>query len=335
MPLNTDAIYSSVGVINWSGVITAAANDYTCFSSLNQEVFGANATNGGYIQRLRFKALGTNTASVARIFINNGLSNQTVIGAAAQTTGVAGTAAGGTVGTVTLYCKTVAVGQGGDLSTVSTESAGVSVTGPTGHCTWTNATPITTFYQSGVRYYSGRASAQQSEYFFAPNSTVTAQMSGTTTMTVTAITTAPNTAIGPALNPGTVFASGPTAGDYIVSQLTSSEANGSMGRTGTYQMNIARTFGPGAAVTNKDIYVQLTPAYSMIVSVDGQYPNYNSVLIGEISLPATTISAIVATPDIDYMMNLALPPGYDVYVGLGTAVAAGWYVTSFGGSYAV
>lgn len=333
MAVSTDAIYSSAGVIGWSGVITAAANDYTCISSLNQEVFGSNAANGGYLQRLRFKALGTNVATVARIFMNNGMSNQSVIGASGTPTGVAGTAAGGTVGSVTLYCKTVAIGQGGDLGTVSAESTGVAVTGPTGHCTWTNATPVTTFYQSGVRYYSGRTSNQQSEYFFAPNSTVTAQMSGTTTMTVTAITTAPNRSIGPALTLGTVFASGPTAGDYIVNQLTSSEADGSMGRTGTYQMNIARTFGPGAAVTNKDIYVQLTPAYSMIASYDGQFPNYNSVLIGEISLPATTISAVVATPDIDYIMNMALPPGYDVYVGLGTAVAAGWYVSSYGGSY--
>lgn len=334
MPLSTDAIYSAAGVIQWSGIITAAANDYTCQSSLNQEVFGADSTYGGYCQRLRFKPIGTNVASVARIFINNGLSNQSVIGASGTPTGVAGTAAGGTVGSVTLYCKTLAVGQGGDLGTISAESSGVAVTGPTGHCTWTNVTPVTTFYQSGVRYYSGRVSAQQAEYFWAPNSTATASMSATTTMTVTAILTAPNTRIGPALTPGTVFAAGGlTAGDYIVQQLTSSEADGSMGRTGTYQMSTARTFGATTVTTNKDVYVQLTPAYSMVTSIDGQFPNYSSALIGEISLPATTISATAALPDIEYPLNLAVPPGYGIYVGLGTAVAAGWQIVAIGGTY--
>lgn len=273
-------------------------------------------------------------ASVARIFINNGRSNQSVIGAAGTPTGVAGTAAGGTIGSVTLYCKVVAVGEGGDLATVSAESTGVAVTGPTGHCTWTNNTPVTTFKQVGVRYYSGRTSAQQSEYFWAPASTATASMGGATTMTVTAILTAPNVKDGPALTPGTVFAAGGlTAGDYIVSQLTSSEADGSMGRTGTYQMSAVRTFGATTVTTNKDVYVQTTPAYSMVSSYDGQFPNYTSTLIGEISLPATTISATVALPDVEYPLGIALPPGYEVYVGLGTACAAGWSVTSFGGSY--
>ena len=40
-------------------------------------VFTADATNGGYIQRLRFKAGGTNVATVARIWINNGSTQTT------------------------------------------------------------------------------------------------------------------------------------------------------------------------------------------------------------------------------------------------------------------
>jgi len=59
----------------------------------------------------------------------------------------------------------------------------------------------------------------------------------------------------------------------------------------------------------------------------------NNTFYGEISLPATTASASAATIDIDYAMNLALPPGYCIYVGLGTAVSAGWVVTTVAGKY--
>lgn len=56
--------------------LTTAAADYTGAGANNALVFTASA-NGGYVQRLRFKAIGTNTASVARIFINNGSANTT------------------------------------------------------------------------------------------------------------------------------------------------------------------------------------------------------------------------------------------------------------------
>lgn len=59
----------------------------------------------------------------------------------------------------------------------------------------------------------------------------------------------------------------------------------------------------------------------------------NNTFYGEISLPATTASTTTATVDIDYTMNLGLPPGFRIYVGLGAAVAAGWTVTPIGGKY--
>ncbi len=34
--------------------------------------FAADATNGGYVQKIRFRSLGTNVATVARVWINNG-----------------------------------------------------------------------------------------------------------------------------------------------------------------------------------------------------------------------------------------------------------------------
>ncbi len=59
----------------------------------------------------------------------------------------------------------------------------------------------------------------------------------------------------------------------------------------------------------------------------------NNALVGQISLPATTASAAAATIEIDYPLNIALPAGYRVLVGLGTAVSAGWVATCIAGNY--
>ena len=81
MAANTNPIYSKAGdVSNNSGtgmnqLITAAANDYTGINANVSLVFTADATNGGFVQRLRFKAGGTNVATVARIYLNNGSVN--------------------------------------------------------------------------------------------------------------------------------------------------------------------------------------------------------------------------------------------------------------------
>jgi hypothetical protein len=59
----------------------------------------------------------------------------------------------------------------------------------------------------------------------------------------------------------------------------------------------------------------------------------NNDFYGEVSLPAITATATAATVDIDYPMNIAMPPGYRIYVGVGTTVASGWFVTSIAGAY--
>jgi hypothetical protein len=82
MAANTSPIFSVAGSVatdNSTGMhqgITAAANDYTGAGANNSLVFTA-ATDGSFIQRLRFKAKGTNVATVMRIFINNGSANTT------------------------------------------------------------------------------------------------------------------------------------------------------------------------------------------------------------------------------------------------------------------
>lgn len=82
MAANSDPIYSRIGNVSSDGTgtsssamaptLTTATGDYTGISANHKLVFTADATNGGFIQRIRFKAIGTNTASVARIYINNG-----------------------------------------------------------------------------------------------------------------------------------------------------------------------------------------------------------------------------------------------------------------------
>lgn len=59
----------------------------------------------------------------------------------------------------------------------------------------------------------------------------------------------------------------------------------------------------------------------------------NNVFYGEISLPATTLIATAATVEIDYPLNFALPAGFRIYFGLGTAVAAGWVASVIAGHY--
>lgn len=77
MPGNRDPIFSRVGdVSNNAGtgmnqLVLNAANDYTGIDADVSLIFTAG-TDGAYIQRIRFKAGGTNVATVARIYINNG-----------------------------------------------------------------------------------------------------------------------------------------------------------------------------------------------------------------------------------------------------------------------
>ena len=59
----------------------------------------------------------------------------------------------------------------------------------------------------------------------------------------------------------------------------------------------------------------------------------NNTLIAEIGLPATTVSEIAALIGVEYSLNLPVPATDRLHVTLGTAVAAGFAVTVFGGNY--
>jgi hypothetical protein len=74
---NTTPIFSKVGDIQWiNGIVTAnTTTDLTTGTSYL--VFTADATNGGYVQKIRFRSLGTNVATVVRVWINNGSTTGT------------------------------------------------------------------------------------------------------------------------------------------------------------------------------------------------------------------------------------------------------------------
>lgn len=77
MAANISPIFSKQGSIGINLDIASVVTDYDGTGANNVVVFTADATNGGFVQRIRFKATGTNAVSVARIYINNGSTNST------------------------------------------------------------------------------------------------------------------------------------------------------------------------------------------------------------------------------------------------------------------
>lgn len=77
MAANTAPIFSALGDIEWGTTAITTANTAKDGTGTVLNVFTADATNGGFVQRIRFRAAGTNIATVARVFINNGSTNAT------------------------------------------------------------------------------------------------------------------------------------------------------------------------------------------------------------------------------------------------------------------
>lgn len=251
--VNNSPIYSKVGDIQGGVTLTTASTDYTGQGILNRIVWQADPTNGGFLQRLRFKALGTNVATVARMYINEGTLNlASPLSAVSGTPTGTPSSSGGTLATGAYFAKIQAVDQWGGGTAMSTETASVSVTGPTGSIAW-----AWTAVTGAVKYriFVGPVTGGQVIYF----------ESTTNSFTQTTATIVPSSNTPLQGNPD----------DFLTQNL----------------------------------------------------------FIGEISLPATTQTSTAATVDVDYPLNIAMPPGYHIVVGLATTVAAGWVVTGFGGKY--
>lgn len=72
MPANIDPIYSRTADIQSGGGAVIGPNANTAQDGTGSNitaVYQADPTNGGYLQRLRFRAAGSPVATVARIFI--------------------------------------------------------------------------------------------------------------------------------------------------------------------------------------------------------------------------------------------------------------------------
>lgn len=74
MTANVQPVYSRIGDVQWSTIVTNGSTTKDGTSGTTTTIFTADATNGGFIQRVRFKSAGTNVVSVARLFVNNGSS---------------------------------------------------------------------------------------------------------------------------------------------------------------------------------------------------------------------------------------------------------------------
>ena len=76
MALNNNPIYSGVGQIEststYGFTYITASNTTLDATSINTYVSFSSSISGSFVQRIRFKASGTTSATTARVFINNG-----------------------------------------------------------------------------------------------------------------------------------------------------------------------------------------------------------------------------------------------------------------------
>lgn len=76
MPANTSPIFTLTPRASWGTAVITAANTAKDGTGTVTGVFTAGS-NGSFLQKIRFRPAGTNVATVARIFINNGSTNAT------------------------------------------------------------------------------------------------------------------------------------------------------------------------------------------------------------------------------------------------------------------
>jgi len=246
---NQNPIFSRVGDIQGGVTLQTAAADYTGQSNNNSTVFVADNTNGGFVQRLRFKATGTNIATVARIYINNGNAQHVSVCSAPGVPTIANTT-GGTLPVATYTARVQALDARGAPTAWSSNSALTAVAGGAANVSW-SAVANAAAYRVAIGLTGG-------------NEGVVLPQTNATFILVTSIDNTVNTAIC----------------DLGQAQLL-----------------------------------------------------LNNFFFGEVSLPATTGTATAATAEIEYPMNVALPPGYKVIVGLGTTVGNSWICSAIGGKY--
>lgn len=336
---NTAPVFTARGDIQWSAILTVAANDYNGTSIENRRVWEANPENGGFCPAIRFKALGTNVASLARIFINNGGQNTVELGTPAAPTATPGTASVVSGATCTISGTTLTTGVVTPTGNHQGYALGMVLAGGSVAL----STVITKMYPSydpnGVQYTGTGA-----------NTGGTYEVSVSQTLSSTTLT-----ATGMIYSTGMVakvIALDSVGGISAVGAEVASPVSGMTGSSNSIVWSWTHIAGAVryrivvATATGKEYHYYEQVANVTVGSAqtwtqtqmpgygeDDSSAYYNQILWGEIALPATTASATAPTPDVDYPINKIFPPGYEIYVGLATAVAAGWVVSGAGGAY--
>ena len=77
MAANNNPIFTAAPDVQWAAAALTAANTAKDGTGTVATVFTADATNGGKVKKLIARAIGTNVATVLRIFVNNGSTNAT------------------------------------------------------------------------------------------------------------------------------------------------------------------------------------------------------------------------------------------------------------------
>jgi hypothetical protein len=77
MPANTLPVFSRLADIQWNAAALTAANTAKDGTGTVATIFTADSTNGGFVQKISARPLGTNIATVLRVFVNNGSANTT------------------------------------------------------------------------------------------------------------------------------------------------------------------------------------------------------------------------------------------------------------------
>jgi hypothetical protein len=72
MAANTAPIFTLAPVVQWSPTTVSTSNATTDLTSGTSYLIFSASIDGGFVQRVRFRALGTNVATVGRLWINNG-----------------------------------------------------------------------------------------------------------------------------------------------------------------------------------------------------------------------------------------------------------------------
>ncbi|MDR3502861.1 MAG: hypothetical protein P4L79_09785 [Legionella sp.] len=270
---NISPIFSRVGDIQGSVLLQNPVNTtgtgYTGADANTVEIYSSDAVNGGFVQRIRIKAMQTQPANVVRFWLAQPYGHLTTTTTAPQTPTATISTSAGTMTPGLYYMKVQAIDALGQPGAFSTEISN-TVPASGNNIVWGWSTPATGPAAQGISNYRlaiGMASGQ--EQFIIANT-------------------------GPVLN---------------YTQNTSFWTGLSGNQVGSFQLT---------GNTTASFTTSLT---------------LNTTLIGEISIPAITLSASAATADFDYPINIAVPPGYRIIAGLGTVSANGLFCTAIAGKY--